>query len=372
MRRIGASVVGFALSVGLLIESAPAVAGPPNADTLRRAAASFDEGTRAYRAEDYGAAASHFEAADLVAPSAKALRLAMRARDRAGHSARAATLAELALLRHPDDANTAAAASEVLDAHEGALHRVKIHCSQPCVVAVGARGVLGAARKTVTVWLDPGRVTVSASFDDAGSDSREVVTVAGGRDTLELEPQAAESFYESESPTLNPVAPDDPAPSDPAPSDPAPSDPAPSGQVSTDQVSTDQVSTDQAPGAQDPLDEPSWITSPAVFVTGLVVTLGVGGTTIWSGFDTIDNPGEATVRGACAGKGTDCPEYQEGLANQTRTNVLIGVTAGTALLTGIIGIGVTDWGDDDPSTARVRLRAAIGRNASLLNVSMAF
>ncbi len=79
-----------------------------------------------------------------------------------------------------------------------------------------------------------------------------------------------------------------------------------------------------------------------MFITGLVVTAGLGGVTIWSGIDTMNNPGTAAVKAGCAGKGVSCPLYQQGLASQTRTNVLIGATAGAAAVTIVLAV-FTKW-----------------------------
>src|SRR5690606_37522280 len=87
------------------------------------------------------------------------------------------------------------------------------------------------------------------------------------------------------------------------------------------------------PSIDAPDDEPSWIEHPGVFIALSVATAGVGAATIWSGVDTLNNPGTDAVREACRGQGTACPEYQLGREKQLRTNILIGATAGTALLT---------------------------------------
>jgi hypothetical protein len=75
---------------------------------------------------------------------------------------------------------------------------------------------------------------------------------------------------------------------------------------------------------------------------GLVATAGLGATTIWSGINTENSPGVAAVMNACHGKGPSCPLYQEGLAHQTRTNALIGATAGMGAVTVVLAI-FTNW-----------------------------
>jgi hypothetical protein len=69
----------------------------PTPAQVRSAAEAFDRGREAYKTEDYVEAAEQFESADANAPSAAALELAIRARDKAGQLDRAATLAALAL-----------------------------------------------------------------------------------------------------------------------------------------------------------------------------------------------------------------------------------------------------------------------------------
>jgi len=100
--------------------------------------------------------------------------------------------------------------------------------------------------------------------------------------------------------------------------------------------------------------EPGGI-SPVFFGVGLAATLGVSTAMLWSGIDTVNNPGVDAVRAACQGRGITCPLYQEGLASQTRTNVLIGATAGAAAVTVVLAV-FTRWRDgrdDGKPPARV-------------------
>ncbi len=91
---------------------------------------------------------------------------------------------------------------------------------------------------------------------------------------------------------------------------------------------------------------------PAVFFVGAGVTVALGAATIISGIDTKNNPGVDAVRKACAGKDESCPEYQQGKSAETRTNVLLGVTIGAAVVTGVIGVFFTQW-SSSPSTPKV-------------------
>ena len=180
-------------ALGLLLASltlgGSALAGPDPAK-LRIAADEFDAGSRAYQTKDYESAASHFEAADAAVPSPKALRLALRSRTEAGQGSRAATLAALALARYPSDPDLGKLAKDALDKFGPKLHKLSVGCASPCVVAVGSRAILGEATTRWTVYLDPGKTTISASFfGDAGTSEKDVDAQAGGSSELRFEPE---------------------------------------------------------------------------------------------------------------------------------------------------------------------------------------
>lgn len=325
MKPLAALLIAMAVAF-----SAPAAADPPDAEAVRKAASAFDDGSRAYRAAKYELAASHFEAADAAVPSAQALRMAIRARTEARQRGRASTLAQLALKRYPNDDKTAGLAKKTVSANRRALHRLEISCTSPCVLALGVRSVPGRPAKKWIIWVPPGDQTIGASFSDGkGSDQQVIAARAGGENKLTFLPKAG-------APTPAPTEPKPPSEPDDEPYADAAPDPAPA---------PDPVPDPAADAGAD--DEATWIEHPAVFVVTLLLTAGAGGTLIWSGIDTLNNPGTEAVRESCAGLGTDCPAYQQGLDSQLRTNILIGVTGGLGLITAIFGIFVTDWGGDD-------------------------
>ena len=82
---------------------------------------------------------------------------------------------------------------------------------------------------------------------------------------------------------------------------------------------------------------------PLVFFVGAGATAVLGGVTIWSGIDTVNNPGKAAVRADCVGQGTSCSEYQDGRNKQLRTNILIGATSVVGAATAVIGAFFTNW-----------------------------
>jgi hypothetical protein len=283
-------------------------------DKRTRAASEYDAGSAAFKKKDYEAAAAHFEQADEAVPSAAALRQAMRARSEAGQAGRAATLAALALERYPAAVPLAKNARETIEKFEIVLQKVHLTCGAPCTVAVASQTVPGQAHLKWVVYLDPGSVEIAASFDE-GSASKTIDAKPGGESDLHLDPKKAPE------PVVAPVVPVAPPKVEPPPEPPKP---------------------DKDDQADKEKEEPRKGISPAFFGVGAAAFVGLGAATIWSGVDTLNNPGQAAVRAQCQGLGTTCPAYQQGLAHQTRTNVLAGVTSGVGVVTIVLGI-FTNW-----------------------------
>jgi hypothetical protein len=309
MRRQAAAV---ALSASLLaVCPASADDKKPDPARIRAAAAEFDAGVGALKKKDYEGAASHFEVANATVPSPTALRQAIRARVEAGQGSLAATLSVHAIERYGHDAVLSKLARETVEKFEPLLYKVSVTCASPCVLAVGTRSVPGEAGTRRVVYLDPGSATINATFpgqEGPGAPPRDVEAKAGDGIELRFEPKK------------KPRPPPPPDPEVKSKSELPPDDPKPEAE---------------------PEPERKGI-SPAFFGVSLAATVGVGVATIWSGVDTQANPGTAAVMAACQGKGTSCPLYQEGLAKQTRTNALIGATAGTAALTIVLAV-FTNW-----------------------------
>jgi hypothetical protein len=307
-------VRGAVLSLAVLLASAPAFAqskDAPSAAKIRQAGEEFDQGAALYKARDFEGAASHFEAADAAAPTPKAIRQAIRARLEAGQGSRAATLSAQALTRYADDEPTVKLSKETIEKLQPLLHKVSVSCASPCLLAVtvggATRGVPGDANTRWTVYLDPGPTELSASFFGSTKGTRKSVAAkAGGASDLRFEPE------EDKKPPP-PPPPTDPKETPPDPPKDTPVEPPPSG------------------------------IHPAFFFIGLAAAAGLGGVTVWSGIDAKTNPGPDEVKRQCAGKGENCQAYQDGLAKEMRTNVLIGASAGTAALSLVVGIFFTNW-----------------------------
>jgi hypothetical protein len=308
----------LAALTAILLAAAPASAGgddKPDPANLQHAAEAFDAGVAANKRRDFEGAAAQFEAADAAVPSAKALRKAIQARADAGQGALAASLAALALARYPGDDAVQKVARETLDKLEPLLQKVNVTCSSPCGLTVANVPVHGEPSARWTVYVDPGAATVRASFPGGGfSKPQDVDAKAGGTVDLRFEEPKKKA-----PPPVVPVPVPAAAPDKPDKNELPPGDPPP----------------------EEPKQERRGI-SPWFFGVGAAATVGLGATTIWSGVDTLNNPGADAVKKGCVGQGTSCALYQEGLAHQRRTNILAGVTGGVAAVTIVLAV-FTNW-----------------------------
>ncbi len=329
-------LVAAAVSALLLGAASPAFADKnPDAAQIRQAAEQFDAGVTAYKQRDFEGAGSRFEAADAAAPSAKALRQAIRARMEAGQGSRAATLAAQAIERYADDDVTVKLARDTIAKVEPLVHKVTITCASPCVLALGTRSVPGEANTRWVIYVDPGKTAIGASFSGAGSSGRQELNAEAGKSSdFRLEPEAKAAA----APTIVKAPDTSPAAAAPPPETP----------------SSDVVQK-KASGIH-----------PAAFITGAIVTAGLGGVTIWSGIDTKNNPGVDAVKAQCAGQGESCPAYQDGRKRQTRTNILIGASAGAGAITVVLAI-LTNWrGNKKPAGPTAEPTASITDHGAVL------
>lgn len=279
----------------------------PTPAQVRTAAEAFDRGREAYKAEEYVEAAEQFESADANAPSAAALELAIRARDKANQLDRAATLAALALARHPDDPSIQKIAPPIVQRAKAELFQLDIKCDDPCDVTVAGKIAPGRRATDRTVYVGPGKYAVRAGWSGDRSESKSFEAAKGAATAL--------SFHV-------------PAESTAAPALPAGAAASTSG----------EATVDAGPRKSGGLP-------PVVFIVGAGLTAVAGGITIWSGLDTQNNPGADKVRSTCqAGNTEECQSlYQKGVDSQHRTNILLGVTAGVGVATAVIGAFFTDW-----------------------------
>jgi len=299
----------------------------PTPAQVRTAAEAFDRGREAYKTEDYVEAAEQFESADANAPSAAALELAIRARDKAGQLDRAATLAALALSRHPDDPNIQKIAPPIVERAKAELFQLDLKCNEPCDVTVAGKIAPGRRATDRTVFVGPGTYAVRAGWSGERSASKSVEASKGAAGTLDFSAPEVPVASQPVSAAVKPV--------------------------------TDEPPADE--GAQ----ASSGKLPQSVFWVGVGLTAVAGGVTLWSGLDTQSNPGPDKVRDACkrladGSQSADCDSlYNQGLDKQHRTNLLLGVTAGVGVATAVIGAFFTDWGrsNQPASDAEVAAKA---------------
>lgn len=305
------SVAAFALvlhSAGLA--RAVEETSEPTPAQVRTAAEAFDRGREAYKTEDYVEAAEQFESADANAPSAAALELAIRARDKAGQLDRAATLAALALTRHPDDPNIQKIAPPIVERARAELFALDLKCDEACDVTVAGKIAPGRRATDRTVFLISGTYAVRAGWSGDRSLSKSVEAIKGEAGTVEFR---APEVVVAPPPVVAPVV------------------------------------TQPKPAEEDQ-QEKSGKLPPTVFWVGAGLTAVLGGVTVWSGVDTKNNPGADRVREACNSGSSECDSlYHQGLDKQHRTNVLLGVTGGVGIATAVLGAFFTDWGGSKKS-----------------------
>jgi hypothetical protein len=280
--RDSASFLRAAL-VALLTLLAPSVAfAAPDGD--RSAARHFADGQKAFTAGDYPHAGDEFEAAYRDKPHYAPLWNAARSWQRAGEEVRAANLYARYLREAPADAPDRDQATTALRALTSRMGRIELHASGVDKLRLDGKGV-----DAPIVYVAVGEHVAEA--DDKGRSVRKVVRVAAGElvsVTLAPEPKVA------------PVVVGPPPP----------------------------------PPVPEPARKPL---PPAVPIIGAVLTVAAGGLAIASGLDT------RSKRDAFLDDRTQ-PRLDEAFSSQTRTNILIGTTAGLGIITGVIAIFFTDWG----------------------------
>jgi hypothetical protein len=290
--------------IACLVSTRPASADPfISVEDRAKAAEAYDQGTSAYLAKHYEVAAHWFEQAYRVAPTSAALLQAVRAHDKAGNVLRAANLGLELRDEYPRDTPSVRAADAMIE--RAARDNLLVHavCEKQCTLELD-----GALIRHASFFVTPDvEHSVKASFED-------------GETSTTVEGAAAE---ETEVTLL-------------------------------------------APAPPPPPPVPRW-----AFYSSLGATVALGAVTIWAGVDanrgvseyeaaaqTANSPGINT-----SGSPTPAERAQalldEGQQKERRTNILIGVTAGMAVTTAVLGV-FTNWKGESREPSSKRVEAAVG------------
>jgi hypothetical protein len=267
------------------------------------AAEAYDQGTSAYLSEHYELAAHWFERAYRLAPTSTALLQAVRAHHKAGNSIRAANLALQLEDEYPSDSRSKQIIDAVVTSERPANVLVTVQCEKECTLELD-----GALVQHPRLFVTPDvEHSLKAAFDN-GETSTVVQGAAG---------------------TVKKVALAGPVPP-----------PAP--------------------------PVPKW-----AFFASLGATVALGAVTAWSGIDA--NKGvseyESAARSASSpginSGASPTPQQQaqalldEGRQQERRTNILIGVTAGMAVTTAVLGV-FTNWKGESRGETSRRIEPSIG------------
>jgi hypothetical protein len=196
------------------------------------------------------------------------------------------------------------------------------------------RIVHGEASTRWTVYLDPGKASIGASFlGKIAARDRAVEAKAGSTSRLRFElPKDGGGAGDAPKPQAGVT-----------------SKQSPRGDASDSSKRVEpSAPKDSSSGSK--IDSGGGV-PPVLFFVGLGVTAGLAGASVWSGIDTQSSPGVDAVRAACAGQDENCPLYVEGQNKEIRTNALIGVTAAAGVGTVVIAL-LADWGGGDKGAKR--------------------
>lgn len=289
-------------SVSVEAEDTSTLAGT-SVDDRAKAAEAYDHGTSAYLSEQYELAAHWFERAYRIVPTSAALLQAVRAHTKAGNSIRAGNLALELRDQYPDEERAKQVSDTVVARVAPAAVLVHASCEMECTLELD-----GALVRHPSFFVTPDvEHSLKAAYDD-GETSTSVQGEPGSTKNVTL---------------TAPVAP--------------PSPPV-----------------------------PRW-----AFLSSLGATVALGAVTVWSGVDA--NRGvsdyEAAARTANSpginngGSPTPVEQAQslleEGRQKERRTNILIGVTAGMAVSTAVLGV-FTNWKGESRERNAKRVEASVG------------
>jgi tetratricopeptide (TPR) repeat protein len=277
-------------------------ASTASAADRQAAAQAFAEGQRAFTLGDFPHAAESFEKAYSKAPHHSALWNAARSWQKAGETARAANLYARYLREAPPNAPDRNSASSALQKISTKLARLEIHAT-----GIDDLKVDGEPIESTSVYVTPGTHLIEGH--------------AGDRVVRQSQPAEAGAVV-----SVALVAPPPVASSAAKP-------------IPTPPTSSDKPSSGKLP--------------PTVVYVGGAVTVVLAGVMVWSGLNTLSQ------KDAFDSAPTQA-NLDDGHSRQTRTNILLGVTAGVAVLTTVAAVWLVDWKgkSDDKGPASVKVGVA--------------
>ncbi len=288
-------LTAFAGATSFASESAaqqrPGTTAPPDADKKRAAKAAWDDGETAFNKGDFRRSAESFELAYKLLPHHSALWNAARAWLKAGEDVRAANMLERYLNEAPANAPDRDRATLAIRDVDKRLGRVEIVANNVNDLKVDGQPLNGNR-----MWVVPGEHVATGEVD--GKPIRKVVSVAAGdRVSVTLELVMREETVDHPPPP---------------------------------------------PPPQKPI--PSW-----VFYTGVGATVVGGGLVVASGLDALEK-GKAFE-----GNRQSAVRLADARDAQNRTNIVIGVTVGVAVLTGITYFFTDFGGSSEPRRSGARV-----------------
>lgn len=307
------------------------------AQELRAAAsAAFREGEAAERAGKFREAATHYREADSLVPNDTVLAAALEMAEKADAPTLALQLAERAKTRKLPRLQTIVA--RIQKNMVARSSRLKVECERPCTVELdGAPFGVGDEQ-----WIEPGPHELTYRKGEMRTPEARALTIEPGK-------QLVLTMIEPPAPAPEPTPPAPAASIPPPPATPpvptsSPPPPPPKRNVLPDTVES-----------RPPL--PPW-----VFFVATGVTAATGAVTLASAIDVKTKHDEFVDAGclgalppaSCDGSATS------GSSAQSRTNVLLGITAGAFVATAALGLFLVDWkGDPAPKRSRAASRWAL-------------
>ncbi|MFO0638053.1 MAG: hypothetical protein U0183_02490 [Polyangiaceae bacterium] len=303
-------------------------------DGARRA---YDRGVKAYAKHDAATAAREFALADELAPSPVALRAALDAAIEADDPVLGSELVERAG-RAPSPPELSASVEKAKRAFSKRVGRVVLHCGEgrACDGTVDGAPLVPGKPRIVRVGDHQVRLRSGATEESSR------VTVAGD-ELVEVHLSAAAG--------LPPVAPKPAEPATPAPASPPAPAPAPPPAPPSASVPAPATKTVSAPAPSNA--EPSRKPLPrGVVAIGGGLTVVAGAVAIASAVDVSGKHGDFVSLGCATVVSNDCTTLaSSGKSAETRTNIMLGVTGGLAVVTAVVAFTLVDWGGPESGKA---------------------